>query len=61
LAADRAFLLASERYFVDSNTLCHALAFAAVHFGLPRTVLAEIYLQYCAEVEASESKPRLDS
>jgi hypothetical protein len=46
---------------VIGNTLCHALAFAAVHLDLPRTDLAEIFLQYCADVEASKSKARLDS
>jgi hypothetical protein len=40
---------------IVANTLCHALAFAAVNLDLPRQELAEIFLQYCEDVEKAQS------
>jgi hypothetical protein len=48
---------------IVANTICHALAYAAVNLDLPRQDLAEIFLRYCADVEAAQNNigVRLDS
>jgi hypothetical protein len=49
---------------IVGNSLAHALAYAAINLDLSRTDLAEVFLQYCGDVEAAQSNiagRRLDS
>ena len=49
---------------IIANTLCHALANLAISLDMDREEIAEVFLRYCADLEAERDKigaRRLDS
>ena len=41
---------------VVGNTVCHALAALALSLDLSRAELADVFLQYCADIETAAKK-----